>query len=73
MYSQKAHIQAEENQSRHAEAAAGKEEVIELHRVESQPDSPAQKVHVEEAVSQAHASVKAGLKVEAKQRAEVEL
>ena len=66
MYSQKTNIQAEENKGRHAEAAA---EEIELHRVESQPDSPAQKVHIEEPVSQAHASVKAGLNVETKKRA----
>jgi hypothetical protein len=69
MYSQKTNIQAEENKGRHAEAAAGKEEEIELHRVESQPDSPAQKVHIEEAISQAYASVKAGLNVETKKRA----
>ncbi len=68
MYSQKTRIQAEKNQSRHAEAAAGKEEEIELHRVESQPDSPAQEVHIEEAISQAYASIKAGLKMEAEQR-----
>jgi hypothetical protein len=64
MSAQETIVQAEENRSKHAEAAAGKEgksgerwPQIELHRVKSHPDSPAQQVHMQVAISEAYACV----------------